>query len=54
MSMHAFRLRQAWTACGRPADRVDNANGRVAHARPQAAHPCLEPALSDPKHALRA
>jgi len=33
---------RAWTACGRPADRVDNANSRVAHTRPQPAHPRSE------------
>lgn len=45
---------QAWTACGRPTDRVDNAKSCVAHTRPQPAHPRPERASSPIQNALRA
>ena len=45
---------RAWIACGRPQDRVDNANHRVAHTRPQPIHPRPEYRSRNPCPALRA
>jgi len=45
---------RAWTVCGRPADRGDNAKSRVAPTRPQTVHPRPELRSGGFHHALRA